>query len=205
MKKHFILLSLLVLVFSANVFAKKTAKQIFMSLPNDYVSGTAKQRAMFLTFPKSIKPDFLTFMMTEEDVPKMLAGDFKQPQAIGDLRVFRGKTSTIAALRYQVGDGKEANPTTDTTKIITVLLENKAGKWTDVTDSMMPKVSVDDAYKVLTENFQINVKKEDVWVETQVGKDKSGLQTVARIKGNDSVTTLKWFKWTGKDFVEAVY
>ncbi len=206
MKKTFILVCLLVLAFSTNVFAQKqmTAKQLFMSLPNDYVVGTAKERATFLTFPKSVKADFLTFIMTENAVPKTIAGDFKEPQAIGNLRVFRSKSSTIVGLRYQVGDGKEVNPTVDTTKIITVLLENKGGKWTNVTEAMLPKVSVDDAYKVLTEDFQMkDVKKEDVWIETQVSKDKSGLMTFARIKGDDSITALKFFKWTGTEFIEA--
>jgi hypothetical protein len=92
----------LVLTLSANVFAQKpmTAKQLFLSLPNDYVVGTAKQRMTYLTFPKSVKADFLNFMMTENAVPKMLAGDFNEPQAIGDLKVFRGTTGTIVGLRY---------------------------------------------------------------------------------------------------------
>ncbi len=206
MKKIFILLSLLVLTLSANVFAQKqmTAKQLFMSLPNDYVNGTAKQRATFLAFPKSVKPDFLTFMITENAVPKMIAGDFTAPQALGDLKVFRGTSSTIVGLRYQISDDKEANPTVDTTKVITVLLENKGGKWTNVTDTMMPKVSVEHAYKVLTEDFKMNVKKEDVWIETQVSKYKNGLMTFARFKGEDSITTLKFFKWNGNAFVESV-
>lgn len=88
---------------------------------------------------------------------------------------------------------------------MTILLENKGGKWTNVTNAMLPKVSVDEAYKVLTENFKMNVKKEDVWVETQISRDKNGLQTVARIKGDDSITTLKWFKWTGRDFAEGEF
>jgi hypothetical protein len=203
MKKTALLL-IFTIAFCANAFAQKTltAKQLFMSLPNEYINGTAKERATFLTFPKSIKTDFLSFMITENAVPKMIAGDFKEPQSIGDLRVFRGKSSTIVGLRYQIGDGKEMNPTPDTTKIITVLLERKGGKWMDVTESMLPKVSSDYAHKVLTENFKMNVKAEDVWVETQISKDKNGLLTVARIKGNDAVTTLKWFKWNGQDFVE---
>jgi hypothetical protein len=138
-------------------------------------------------------------------VPKVLAGDFKEPQAIGDLKVFRGTTSTIVGLRYQIGNGKEANPTVDSVKIVTVLLENKGGKWTDVSNVMLPKVSVDHAFKVLTEGFKMTVKKEDVWIKTQVGKDKNGLMTFARIKGDDSITTLKFFKWNGNSFIEAEY
>ncbi len=205
MKKIFILLSLLVLTFSANVFAQKpmTAKQLFMSLPNDYVNGTAKQRATFLVFPKSVKPDFLTFMITENAVPKMIAGDFTAPHALGDLKVFRGTSSTIVGLRYQISEDKETNPTVDSVKIITLLLEYKGGKWTDVSEAMMPKVSVDYAYKVLTEGFKMTVKQEDVWIETQVSKYKNGLMTFARIKGEDSITTLKFFKWNGNVFVES--
>ena len=134
----------------------------------------------------------------------MIGGNFQEPQAIGSMRVFRGKSSTIIGLRYQVNDRREKNPTVDTTKIITVLLENKNGKWTNVTESKMPKVSADYAYKVLIEDYQMkDVKKENVWVETQLGIDKNGLAAVARIKGDTSVTSLKWFKWTGKDFVES--
>jgi hypothetical protein len=191
MKKTFILLSLLVLVFSANTFAQKqmTARQLFMSLPSEYVIGTAKQRAAFLSFPDTIKPDTLSFFIYEGGISKKLGGNFQEPQAIGSMRVFRGKSSTIIGLRYQVDDRREKNPTVDTTKIITVLLENKNGKWTNVTESKMPKVSADYAYKIL--------------IETQLGIDKNGLAAVARIKGDTSVTSLKWFKWTGKDFVES--
>jgi hypothetical protein len=203
MKKTFILLSLLLLTFSTNAFAQKvlTAKQLFMALPNDYVVGTAKARAAYLAFPKSIKPDFLSFMITDQAVPKMIAGDFKEPQSIGDMRVFRGKTSTIVGLRYQIGDGKEQNPTTDTTKILTYLLEYKAGKWTNVTDSLLPKISVDDAFQVLSQGMK-DLKKEDVWIETQVSKDRNGLLSLARVKGDDSITPLKFFKWNGAKFVE---
>jgi hypothetical protein len=76
---------------------------------------------------------------------------------------------------------------------VTVLLENKGGKWTDVSNVMLPKVSVDHAFKVLTEGFKMTVKKEDVWIKTQVGKDKNRLMTFARIKGDDSITTLNFF------------
>lgn len=208
MKKTFILLSFLFLAFTSNAFAQKTltAKQLFMQLPNDYINGSKAEKATFLSFPDSIKTDTLSFFISENAVPKKIAGDFQVPQSIGSMRVFRGKSSIIVGLRYQVDNRKEQNPTVDTTKVITVLLEYKGGKWTDVTDSKMPKVSADYAYKVLSENFQMKgLKKEDVWVETQLGIDKSGLAAVARIKGDTSVTDLKWFKWTGKNFVEAEY
>lgn len=175
-----------------------------MSLPNDYVSGNAKQRAAFLSFPGTIKADTLSFFIYENGISKKIGGDFVKPQAIGSMRVFRGKSSTFVGLRYQVDDRTEKNPTVDTTKIITLLLENKNGKWTDVTDSKMPKVSAEHAYKVLVEDYQMkDLKKEDVWVETQLGIEKSGLAAVARIKGDTSVTSLKWFKWNGSDFIES--
>lgn len=208
MKKSFILLSCLFLAFTINATAQKTltAKQLFLQLPSDYINGTAKEKTAFLSFPDSIKRDTLSFFISESAVPKKIAGNFQVPQALGTMRVFRGKSSLFVGLRYQVDDRKEQNPTVDTTKVITVLLEYKGGKWTDVTDSKMPKVSAEYAYKVLSEKFQMkNLKKEDVWVETQLGIDKSGLAAVARIKGDTSVTDLKWFKWTGKNFVEAEY
>lgn len=175
-----------------------------MSLPNEYVSGNAKQRAAFLSFPDTIKADTLSFFIFENGISKKIGGDFVKPQAIGSMRVFRGKSSTFVGLRYQVDDRTEKNPTVDTTKIITFLLENKNGKWTDVTESKMPKVSAEHAYKVLVEDYQMkDLKKENVWVETQLGIEKSGLAAVARIKGDTSVTSLKWFKWNGSDFIES--
>ncbi len=206
MKKIFILICLSVLAFSANTFAQKqlSAKQLFMSLPNEYVNGTAKEREAFLSFPDSIKADTLSFFIFENGISKKIGGNFQKPQAVGSMRVFRGKSSTIIGLRYQVDDRTEKNPTVDTTKIITVLLENKNGKWTDVTQSKMPKVSADYAYQVLTKDYQMkDLKKENVWVETQLGIDKSGLAAVARIKGDTSVTSLKWFKWNGLRFIES--
>lgn len=208
MKKTIILLSLLFLAFTSNAIAQKTltAKQLFMLLPNEYINGNATEKAKFLSFPDSIKTDTLSFFISENAVPKKIAGNFQVPQALGSMRVFRGKSSLFVGLRYQVDDRKEQNPTVDTTKIVTVLLEYKGGKWTNVTDSKMPKVSAEYAYKVLSEKFQMkDLKKEDVWVETQLGIEKSGLAAVARIKGDTSVTDLKWFKWTGKNFVEAEY
>jgi hypothetical protein len=205
MKKTFILLSLLVLALSANVFAQKqmTAKQLFMSLPNDYIVGTAKQRAALL-FTKSVKPDYLDAALYENNIPKAFVSDYKEPQGLVDLKVFRGKSSTIVGLRYQVGDGKAENPTVDSVKIMTLLLEYKDGKWTEVTDLLLPKVSVDYAYKVLTADFQMkDVKQEDVWIESQVNAAYKGIMTFARIKGENSVTALKFFKWNGSGFVEA--
>ena len=206
MKRTFILLSLLVLTLSANAFAQKamTAKQLFMSLPNEYVNGTAKERATYLVFPKSIKADFLSFMISDNGVPKAMAGDFQEAEGLGDMRVFRGKSSTIVGLRYQIGDAKAENPTVDSVKITTVLLEYKGKKWTNVTDSLLPKVSIDDAFNALmTLEDMKNTKKEDVWIETQVSKDSNGLLSLARVKGSDSITALKFFKWDGVKFVES--
>ncbi len=206
MKKTFILLSLLVLTLSANVFAQKqmTAKQLFMSLPNEYINGTKAERESALIFPNSIKSDFLTFMVSDELVSKNLAGDFKEPEGLGEMRIFRGKSRIVVGLRYQIGDAQEANPTVDSVKIVTVLLEYKAKKWTNITDSLSPKVSIDEAYQMLIQFPETkDVKKESVWIETQVSKDKSGLILLGRIKGSDSVTNLKFFKWNGISFVES--
>jgi hypothetical protein len=218
MKKTFILLSLLVLAFSANVFAQAkktakktattskqmTAKQFFMALPNDYIVGTATEKADALIFPNSITADFLTFMVSDELVPKSLAGDFKEPEGLGDMRVFRGKDRNIIGLRFQLGDRTNENPTVDSVKIFTYLLEYKNGKWMDVTASLLPKISIDEAYKaVIDKEDTKDVKKEDVWIETQVSKEKAGLGMFARVKGNDSITTLKFFTWDGVKFVEA--
>ncbi len=206
MKKTFILLSLLVLTLSANAFAQKqmTAKQLFMSLPNDYVNGTKTERESALIFPKSIKSDFLTFMVSDELVSKSLAGNFKEPEGLGDMRVFKGKSSVIVGLRYQIGDAQNANPTADSVKITTVLLEYKSKKWTNVTDKLLPTVSVDDAHQVLIGFEETKgVKKESVWIETQVSKDRSGLLLVGRVKGSESVAALKFFKWDGAKFVES--
>jgi hypothetical protein len=218
MKKTFILLSLLVLAFSANAFAQAkkpakkpvtaskqmTAKQFFMALPNDYIVGTATEKDGALIFPKSITADFLTFMVSDELVPKSLAGDFKEPEGLGDMRVFRGKDSTIIGLRFQLGDRTDENPTVDSVKIFTYLLEYKNGKWSDVTATLLPKISIDEAHKAVTDKEDTkDAKKEDVWIETQVSNEKAGLGMFARIKGNDSITILKYFTWDGTKFVES--
>jgi hypothetical protein len=218
MKKTFILLTLLVLAFSANAFAQKpakkvtakqttgkqmTAKQFFMALPNDYVVGTAEEREGYLIFPNSILPDYLTFMLTDEEVPKTIAGTFKEPEGLVELRVFRGKLSNFVGLRYQLGDRTEENPTVDSVKITTVLLENKDEIWTDVTDKLMPKISFEEAHQAVIVNTDLkDVKKENVWIETQLSKEASSLLLVARVKGSDSATVLKWFKWDGEKFIE---
>ena len=206
MKKTFILLSLLLLAFSGNAFAQKdlTAKQLFMLLPNEYVSGTKSERETALVFPNSIKSDFLTFMISGKLVPKNLAGDFKQAEGLGDMRVFKGKSSVIVGLRYQIGDGQEANPTVDTTKLVTVLLEYKGKKWTNVTDSLLPKISADAAHQALIKFDETkDAKKENVWVETQVSKDRGGLLLIGRVKGSETVTPLKFFQWNGAKFIES--
>ncbi len=177
-----------------------------MSLPNDYINGSLQHRATFLSFPKSIKADTLSFFLFDNGVSKKIGGDFQEPQAIGSMRVFRGKSRTVVGLRYQVDDRKEKNPTVDTTKIVTVLLENINGEWTEATDSLIPKASVDLAYESLIKNYQMkDVKREDVWIETQLGIDKSGIAQVIRIKRDTSVTDFKWFKWNGGSFVESEY
>jgi hypothetical protein len=219
MKKTFILISLLVLVFSANVFAQAkkpakkpataskqmTAKQFFVALPNDYIVGTATEKEEALIFPKSITADFLTFMVSDEQVPKALAGDFKEPEGLGDMRVFRGKDSAIIGLRFQLGDRTNETPTVDSVKIFTYLLEYKNGKWSDVTASLLPKISIDEAYQIIVNKEDMkDTKKEEVWIETQVSKEKTGLGMFARVKGNDSITTLKYFTWDGSKFVEVI-
>lgn len=208
MKKLFILLTLIIFAFSGNAFAQKnlTARQLFMLLPDDYVSGTKTERETALVFPNSIKSDFLTFMISGKLVPKNLAGNFAEPEGLGDLRVFKGKSSVVVGLRYQLGDGQETNPTIDTTKLVTVLLEYKNKKWTVVTDSLMPKISADEAYQTLVKFPDTkDVKKENVWVETQVSKDQNGLLFVGRAKGSETATPLKFFKWNGAAFVEAEF
>lgn len=206
MKKTLILLTLLLLAFSGNAFAQKplTAKQIFMLLPNEYVNGTKIERETALIFPNSIKSDFMTFMISGKLVPKNLAASFVQPEGLGNMRVFKGKSSVIVGLRYQIGDAQEANQTVDKVKIKTILLEYKNGKWTNITDAMLPKASIDYAYKVLSEDFQMKaLKKEDVWIEYQINELHKGIMTAARIKGNDSITNLKFFEWNGAKFVES--
>lgn len=206
MKKPLVLLTLLFLAFSGNVFAQKTltAKQLFMLLPNEYMAGTKTERANALVFPKSIKSDFLTFMISGKLVPKTLAGNFAEAEGLGDMRVFKGKSSVIVGLRYQIGDAQEANPTIDGVKITTILLEYQNGNWTNITDPLIPKISPDEVYQTIVKFPDTkNAKKEDVWVETQVSKDRSGLLLVGRVKGSDWVTPLKFFKWNGEKFVES--
>lgn len=206
MKKPLVLLTLLFLAFSGNVFAQKTltAKQLFMLLPNEYVVGTKTERENALVFPKSIKSDFLTFMISGKLISKTLAGEFAEAEGLGDMRIFKGKSSVIVGLRYQIGEAQEANPTIDGVKITTILLEYQNGNWTNITDPLIPKISPDEVYQTIVKFPDTkNAKKEDVWVETQVSKDRSGLLLVGRVKGSDWVTPLKFFKWNGEKFVES--
>lgn len=207
-------MALLVSASCANVFAQKkptTAKEFFALLPAEYMTGTAAERlgakdTSGYLFQQSVTRDSLKFMLLEGDVPDIVKGSLTVPQATGEMRLFRGKDRTIVGLTFQVGDKNEANPTTDTVYWHTFLLEYKNGKWTDMTAALLPKVTVDEACKVLTEDFQMkDVKKEDVRVEAQLGQDRDALLFVAKRKGDDSVTTLKWFKWTGNEFVAHVY
>lgn len=206
MKKIIIISSLIIIALSGNIFAQKTlnAKQLFMLLPNEYVSGTKYERETALVFPNSIKPDFLTFMISGKLLPENLAGNFAQPEGLGDMRVFKGKSKIITGLRYQIGDGQNTELNVDSTKIVTVLLEYKNKKWTNVTDSLMPKISADEAYRTLIKFPETkDVKKENVWIETQVSKDESGLLLIGRVKGTETATPLKFFKWNGEKFVES--
>ena len=217
MKKTLILLSLLVLSFSANAFAQKTkpakkspakqtvkqipATEFYKLLPNEYVSTPTAEREGDLIFPSKNKPDYVKFMLSGENVPKSLAGNFAEPEGLGDLRVFYGKSSVYVGLRYQLGDANAENPTVDSVKITTFLLEYKDKQWADVTASMMPQISIDEAHKMLSENDS-EVKKENVWIETQILEDLNGLIFAGRIKGSYSVTPLKTFKWDGVKFIE---
>jgi hypothetical protein len=204
-------LTLLVLGVSANALAQKAPKKavdFFVALPAEYMTGTrterlgTKERGGYL-MTQSAKPDFLKFLLFEDDVPAIVRGSMTAPESIGHLKLFRAKERTIVGLWFQVGDKNEKNPTTDTVLQYTFLLEYKGGKWSNVTASLMPKVSVDEAYKVLTEDFQMkNVKRDDVRVEAQLNEDKNLLVFVARSKGSDAVTVLKLFKWNGNTFVE---
>lgn len=205
LKKVFILSAFFVLAFGVNVFAQKspkTATDFFLKLPAEFMGGTAKERAGFIGKTRTSE-NYLDFLLFDNAVPNFVRGSTVEPQSFGQLRLFKTKGRTIVGLSFQVSDQKEKNTTVDSTKWTTVLLEYKSGKWSNVTDSMMPQVSVDYAFKVLTEDFQIkDVKKEDVRVEVQVHKDNNALLFVGRRKGDDSVTILKWFKWTGASFVE---
>jgi hypothetical protein len=214
MKKTFILLSLVVLVFAANAFAQKakpakktpakqiTAKELFLLLPNEYIASSVDERKDTLDLSTTVKPDYLGFMLSGENVPKSLKGTFAEPEGLGNMRVFRGKSSVLVGLRYQLGDANEENPTVDSVKITTILLEYKDGKFSDVTASLLPQISIDEAHKLLSENDSA-VKKENVWIQTDIVDDINGFVLFGRIKGNDSATSLKTFKWNGIKFVES--
>jgi hypothetical protein len=221
MKKTFILLSLLVLAFSANVFAQKTkpatktpakqaakqitASELFLLLPDDYITMTSDERSDTLEMSTTPKPDYLGFMVTGENIPKSLKGTFAEPEGLGNMRVFHGKSSVFVGLRYQIGDAAEENPTVDSVKITTFLLEYKDGKWSDVTASLLPQISIDEAHKLLSENDpEAKIKKENVWIQTDISDDFNGFLLFGRIKGSDSATNLKTFKWDGIKFVEVI-
>ncbi len=216
MKRTFILLSLLVLAFSVNAFAQKakpakktitkqttkqiTATELYKLLPNEYVNTPLDEREG--DFFPTVKPDYVKFILSGENVPKSLAGSFAEPEGLGDLRVFRGKSSVYVGLRYQLGDANAENPTVDSVKMTTFLLEYKDKKWSDVTASILPKISIDEAHKMLSVD-DAQIKKENVWVDTQIFNDLNGFALIGRIKGSDRVTPLKTFKWNGIKFVEA--
>lgn len=214
MKKSFILLTILVLAFSSNMFAQKTkpsqktakkitATEVYKMLPNEYVNTPQDEREDDLIFPSKNKPDYVKFMLNGEKVPTSLKGDFAEPEGLGDLRVFYAKSSIYVGLLYQLGDANAENPTVDSVKITAILLEYKNGKFTDVTASRLPKISIEEAHKSMSENDpEANIKKEDVWVETQILEDFNGFMLAGRVKGSYTVSPLKTFEWNGVNFVE---
>lgn len=219
MKKTFILLSLLVLAFSVNAFAQKakpakapakqaakqiSARELFLLLPDEYIAMTIDERSDTLDMSTTAKPDYQGFMLSGENVPKSLKGTFTEPEGLGSMRVFRGKSSVFVGLRYQIGDASEENPTVDSVKITTFLLEYKDGKWSDVTASLLPQISIDEAHKLLTAyDPEAKIKKESVWIQADLLDDFNGFVLFGRIKGSDSATNLKTFKWDGIKFVES--
>ncbi|NJM54259.1 MAG: hypothetical protein HC846_13290 [Blastocatellia bacterium] len=173
-------------------------------MPNEYVNTPTDEREGDLIFPSKNKPDYVKFMLSGENVPNSLKSDFAEPECLGDLRVFYGKSSVYVGLRYQLGDATAENPPVDAVKITAILLEYKDGKFTDVTASMLPKISLEDAHKSMSENDpEAKIKKEDVWVETQILEDLNGFILAGRVKGSYTVSPLKTFKWDGMKFVES--
>lgn len=217
MKKTFILLSLVVLMSSVSVFAQKskptktttiakqiTATEIYKILPDQYVNTPKDERESDLIFPGKNKPDYLKFMLSGENVPKSLKSDFAEPEGLGDLRIFHGKSSIYVGLRFQLSDANAENPSVDSVKITAILLEYKNGKFTDVTASMLPKISVEDAHKSMSESdSEAKIKKEDIWIEPQILEDLDGFLLVGRVKGSYTVSPLKTFKWNGMKFIES--
>lgn len=203
MKK--LVLLFFVLMLAANTFAQTrglSAKALFSRLPAEFMGGTAKERDLFVV-QTSATTNYLAFFITDANVPKIVAASFAQPQSLGQMKVYRGKTRTVVGLTFQASDAAAVVETTDTVKIITFLLEYKNGKWRDATSELLPKVTVDEAYKVLTEDFQMkNLAKENVRVEANVIKDENGVMFAAKVRGDESATTFKWFNWTGDKFVE---
>jgi hypothetical protein len=88
---------------------KQLQNSFFLTLTDDYVVGTAADKEGALIFPNTITADYLEFMVSGELVPKALAGDLKEPEGLGAMRVFRGKERTIIGLRVQLGDGLAEN------------------------------------------------------------------------------------------------
>jgi len=133
---------------------------------------------------------------------KMNRGELKNPVAMGDLKVFPAKDRTIIGLMFRVETIDDRNESRDKIRWQTFLLEYKGGNWRDATDELMPKVSVEEGYKFLTENLQIeNIKKEDLRIEPQINPDKDTLLMVARRHGMEN-QTVKLFEWNGSKFVE---
>ncbi|MFT3744612.1 MAG: hypothetical protein QM785_10015 [Pyrinomonadaceae bacterium] len=213
-KKTFVLIATLILAFSINAFAQKakpanssktkksvTATELFKILPSDYVNASADKRVESLVFPVKSESDYLKFMLAGERIPTTLRADFREPEGLVDMRVFRGSSSIFVGLRYQIGDAKKESPTVDSVKITTFLLAYKQGKWTDVSTLMLPTMSVAEAHTALSKSFP-EVKKDSVWLETQILEDMSGVSLVGRMIGNEFATPLKRFKWNGGKFVE---
>lgn len=214
MKTISIRLTLLILAFSLNAFAQaklpKTALDFFALLPAEYMTGTRNERLgtaddFGYTNPNQAKPHHLIFTLFGEQVPKIVRGELKNPVAMGDLKVFQAKTRTIIGLMFRVEMLNDKNKSPDKIKWYTFLLEYKAGKWKDVTAELMPKVSVEEGYKYLTENLQIeNLKKENIRIEPQINPDKDVILMVARSENMEN-QTVKLFKWNGLNFVEMKY
>ena len=208
---------LLVLTFSVNSFAQKakptkntatpkrnTATELYKLLPNEYINTPVDERESDLIFPSKIKADYVKFMLSGENVPKSLKSDFAEPEGLGDLRIFHGKFSVFVGLRYQLSDANAENTSVDSVKITAILLEYKDGKFTDVTASMLPKISIGAAHKYMSENEpEAKIKKEDVWIETQILEDLNGFLLAGRVKGSYTVSPLKTFKWDGMKFIES--
>lgn len=210
MKKASILFVFL-LVITSNFYSqskKLTAVELFMALPAEYMGGKKSERNGFFD-EMSAESDFLSFSVSNSEVPKIIAESFANPQSSGHLRVFHSKSQTIIALCFQTVDAANSNSLAarlENMKVQLFMLEYKNGKFADVTESILPKITIDEAHKFLTENYEMkNVQKDEILIEKQVGPMDNGVLVTAKTKGRRAVITLKWYKWTGTEFMEAEY